>query len=85
LGGPKVYQIKEFVQEYLKEMKQSKALIPIHFILGDILVGIAQFFPNPFVVREQYHMLKNDMIVSNIERNVLTFEDLNIQPSLSLK
>jgi len=79
LGGPDVFTIKDFVKKILLQGK-NKFIIPIHFILGDIYFGIVQFLPNPFIVREQFHMLKTDMIVDNVKRKVLTFEDLDIKP-----
>jgi uncharacterized protein YbjT (DUF2867 family) len=82
LGGPNIYSTIEMFKEMIQD--KSRLILPLPLFIIDFFAGIRQFLPNPKLVREQILMMKSEMTVNNVDRDVLTFQDFKIVPS-SLK
>ena len=77
LGGPKVYAYRELVQLVLGHIGRRKAVIPVPFLVWDILAGVMALHPNPPLTRDQVQLLRQDNVVGE---QALTLQDLGILP-----
>ena len=77
LGGPQVYAYRELVQLVLGQIGRRKAVIPVPFLVWDILAGVMALHPNPPLTRDQVKLLRQDNVVGE---QALTLQDLGILP-----
>ena len=77
LGGPQVYAYGELVQLVLGQIGRRKAVIPVPFLVWDILAGMMALHPNPPLTRDQVKLLRQDNVVGE---QALTLQDLGILP-----
>ena len=77
LGGPRVYTYKALVQLVLKQVDRRRVLVPVPFIVWDIVAALMAVLPNPPLTRDQLKLMKRDNV---IEGKALTLEDLGIGP-----
>ena len=77
LGGPQVYAYRELVQLVLGHVGRRKAVIPVPFLVWDILARLMALHPNPPLTRDQVKLLKQDNVVGE---QALTLEDLGVLP-----
>ncbi len=77
LGGPQVYTYRELVQLVLGQIGRRKAVIPVPFLVWDILAGVMALHPNPPLTRDQVKLLRQDNVVGE---QALTLQDLGILP-----
>ena len=77
LGGPQVYAYRELVQLVLGQIGRRKAVIPVPFLVWDILAGVMASHPNPPLTRDQVKLLRQDNVVGE---QALTLQDLGILP-----
>ena len=77
LGGPQVYAYGELVQLVLGQIGRRKAVIPVPFLVWDILAGVMALHPNPPLTRDQVKLMQRDNVVAD---RALTLQDLGILP-----
>ena len=77
LGGPRVYAYRELVQLVLGQMSQRKVIIPVPFLVWDILAAVMALHADPPLTRDQVKLLKRDNVVAE---QALTLQDLEIRP-----
>lgn len=85
LGGPRVYSFKELMALMLREIGESRVLLPVPFPIasmigfGGEMSGIAPFIDPP-LTRDQVKLLKHDNVVDT-SGAVGTVADFGIDPS----
>lgn len=85
LGGPRVYSFKELMALMLREIGESRVLLPVPFPIasmigfGGEMAGIAPFIDPP-LTRDQVKLLKHDNVVDT-SGAVGTVADFDIDPS----
>ena len=77
IGGPRVYAYKELVRLVLERVGGRTALIPVPFLVWDLLAAVMTLHPNPPLTRDQVKLMKRDNVVG---RQALTLGDLGIRP-----
>ena len=78
LGGPRVYAYKELVQLVLEGIGRRTVMIPVPFLVWNILAAVTAFHPDPPLTRDQVKLMSRDNLVG---RQALTLEDLGIRPT----
>ena len=79
LGGPRIYAYVELVRLVLERVGRRTALLPIPFLVWDILAAGLALHPNSPLTRDQVKLMKRDNVVG---RDALTLNDLGIRPVL---
>ena len=79
LGGPRVYAYEELVRLVLDRAGARTALIPVPFLVWDVLTAALALLPNPPLTRDQVKLMKRDNVVGS---EALTLDDLGIRPVL---
>ena len=79
LGGPRVYAYEELVRLVLERAGRRTALLPVPFLVWDILASVLALHPNPPLTRDQVTLMKRDNVVG---REALKLGDLGIRPVL---
>ena len=78
LGGPRVYAYRELVRLVLEGIGRRTVMIPVPFLVWDILAAVTAFHPDPPLTRDQVKLMSRDNVVG---RQALTLEDLGIRPT----
>ena len=73
--GP-IYAYKELVQLVLEGIGRRTVMIPVPFLVWDILAAVTAFHPDPPLTRDQLKLMSRDNVVG---RQALTLEDLGIR------
>ena len=76
-GGPRVYIYRELVRLVLERIGRRTVVIPVPFLVWDMLAAVAALHPDPPLTRDQVKLMKRDNVVG---RQALTLEDLGIRP-----
>lgn len=77
LGGPEVFAYRELVHLLLERMGRRRVVVPVPFVVWDILAGVMAWHPRPPLTRDQVNLLKSDNVVAE---RALTLEELDIRP-----
>lgn len=77
LGGPRVYAYEELVRLVLERVGRRTALLPVPFLVWDVLACVLALLPNPPLTRDQVKLMKRDNVVG---REALGLADLGIRP-----
>ena len=76
-GGPRVYIYRELVRLVLERIGRRTVMIPVPFLVWDMLAAVTALHPDPPLTRDQVKLMKRDNVVG---RQALTLEDLGIRP-----
>ena len=76
LGGPRVYPYRELVRLVLEQMARRTVMIPVPFLVWDILAAVMALLPDPPLTRDQVKLMKRDNVVGG---QALTLGDLGIR------
>ena len=79
LGGPRVYAYEELVRLVIERVGRRTALLPVPFLVWDVLARVLALHPNPPLTRDQVKLMKRDNVVG---REALTLDNLGIRPVL---
>ena len=79
LGGPRVYVYEELVRLVLDRIGRRTALVPVPFLVWDVLACGLALLPNPPITRDQVKLMKRDNVVGS---EALGLRDLGIRPVL---
>ena len=77
LGGPRVYAYEELVRLVIEGIDRRRALVPVPFLVWDVLAAVAALLPNPPLTRDQVKLMRRDNVVGS---EALTLADLGIRP-----
>ena len=77
LGGPRVYAYEELVRLVIEGIDRRTVLIPVPFLVWEVLAAVAALLPNPPLTRDQVKLMRRDNVVG---REALTLGDLGIRP-----
>jgi len=77
LGGPKTYTYRALLQFVSTQIGRRRLLLPVPFLIWEILAGVMSLFPSPPVTRDQIALMKRDNVV---DRGALGFTDLDMEP-----
>ena len=78
LGGPRIYTYKELVRLVLAQIGRKRLLVPIPFVVWELLAALVAPLPHRPVSRDQVILMKRDNVVA---ANALTFAELGITPT----
>ncbi len=78
LGGPRIYTYEELVRLVLAQIGRKRLLVPIPFVVWELLAALVAPLPHRPVSRDQVILMKRDNVVG---ANALTFADLGIAPT----
>lgn len=78
LGGPRVYTYKALVQLVLAQIERRRLLIPVPYLVWELLAALLAPLPNRPISRDQVILMKRDNMVG---ANALTFAELGIAPT----
>jgi uncharacterized protein YbjT (DUF2867 family) len=78
LGGPRVYTYKALVQLVLTQIDRQRLLMPVPFLVWELLAGLMAPLPRRPISRDQVILMKQDNVV---DRQAATFADLGIAPT----
>lgn len=78
LGGPRTYAYKELVRLVLARIGRRRPLVPIPFLVWDILAAVMAPLPHRPVSRDQVFLMKRDNVVA---ADALGFAALGIVPT----
>ena len=78
IGGPRVYTYKELVQVVLDGIGRRMVMIPVPFLVWDILAAAMTLHPKSPLTRDQVKLMRRDNVVG---RQALSLEDLGIRPT----
>ncbi len=79
LGGPQVYAYRDLVRLVLDRAGARTALVPVPFLVWDVLACALALLPNPPLTRDQVTLMKEDNVVG---REALGLGNLGIRPVL---
>ena len=77
LGGSRVYTYEELVRLLLKQIGRPTLLVPVPFVMWDMLAALMAFLPDPPLTRDQVKLMERDNVVGS---KALALEDLGIHP-----
>ncbi len=77
LGGPKIYTYRELIELVLRHDGRKRLLLPVPFILWDVLAAASGLLGAPPLTRDQVALMKQDKVVGN---EALGLNDLDIIP-----
>ena len=77
LGGPRVYAYGELVRLVIERIERRTALIPVPFLVWDVLAAGLALCPNPPLTRDQVKLMKRDNVVGE---GLPGLRDLGIRP-----
>ena len=77
LGGPDIYSYRALIELLLRHMARRRFLLPLPFVLWDLIAWLSAALPQPPVTRDQLALIRRDNLVSP---DAGTFADLGIQP-----
>ena len=78
LGGPRIYPYKALVQLVLDQTGRKRLLLPVPYVLWNVLAALMAPLPNRPISRDQVKLMQRDNVVSP---GALTFADLGITPA----
>jgi NADH dehydrogenase len=78
LGGPKAYTYKALVQLVSTQIGRRRMLLPVPFLIWQVVAGVMSLLSRPPVTRDQITLMKRDNVVGH---GALSFTDLDIQPA----
>jgi len=78
LGGPTVYNYREFIQLIANYSQRKRPLIPIPFLFWESLAFLTCFLPKPPITRDTISLVIQDNIVS---KTALSLSNLSISPT----
>ena len=78
LGGPRIYTYQELVRLVLAQIGRKRLLVPIPFVIWELLAALVAPLPHRPVSRDQVILMKRDNVVA---ASALTFADLGIAPT----
>ena len=78
LGGPTVYNYREFIQLIANYSQRKRLLIPIPFLFWESLAFLTCFLPKPPITRDTISLVIQDNIVS---KTALSLSNLSIRPT----
>ena len=79
LGGPQVYPYRELVRLVLERVDSRATLVPVPFLVWDVLAAVLSLLPSPPLTRDQVKLMKRDNLVG---KEALGLGDLGVRPVL---
>jgi NADH dehydrogenase len=77
ITGPNVYTLRELVDFTLRLIGRRRLLVPVPFVIAEVLARLFELLPNPPLTTGQVDLLKVDTVASG---TLPGLEDLDIQP-----
>jgi uncharacterized protein YbjT (DUF2867 family) len=77
LGGARVYEYRDVVEQVLAHLGRRRPMLPVPFPVWHALARAMQVLPNPPLTRDQVILMEHDNVV---HEGVGTFADLEIRP-----
>jgi NADH dehydrogenase len=77
VGGPRVYTLRELVTTVLRLIGKRRLLVPMPFMVADILALLFELLPSPPLTTSQVDLLRADNLASGA---LPGFRELGIQP-----
>ena len=77
IGGAEVHTYREILQQVMRHRGRRRALLPVPFVIWDILAGVLSVLPSPPVTGDQIALMRQDNLVHPSAESV---EELGVVP-----
>ena len=77
LGGSQVFTYKDLLNSIARHLNRKRLMLPIPFVIWELLAALASVLPNPPMTRDQIELMRNDNIV---DPDAAGFAELGIEP-----
>jgi len=77
LGGAQILSYKDLLSTIARHMKRKRLMLPIPFLVWELLATLASVLPNPPLTRDQIELMRHDNIV---DPDAAGFAELEIEP-----
>jgi len=75
LGGAQILTYKDLLSTIARHLNRKRLMLPIPFVIWELLAALASVLPNPPLTRDQIELMRHDSIV---DPDVAGFGDLGI-------
>jgi len=76
LGGAQILTYKDLLSTIARHLNRKRLMLPIPFVIWELLAALASVLPNPPLTRDQIELMRHDNIV---DPNVAGFAKLGIE------
>jgi len=77
LGGAQILTYKDLLSTIARHLNRKRLMLPIPFVIWELLAALASVLPNPPLTRDQIELMRHDNIV---DPDVAGFAELGIEP-----
>lgn len=77
LGGAQILSYKDLLSTIARHMNRKRLMLPIPFLVWELLATLASVLPNPPLTRDQIELMRHDNIV---DPDAAGFAELDIEP-----
>jgi len=77
LGGAQIFTYKDLLSTIAGQMNRNRLMLPIPFVIWELLAALSSVLPNPPLTRDQIELMRHDNIV---EHGAAGFAELGIEP-----
>ena len=77
LGGAEVHTYREILQQLLRHRGRRRLLLPVPFVIWDILAGGLSILPTPPITRDQIALMRQDNVA---HPGAASFDGLGVNP-----
>jgi len=77
LGGAQILTYKDLLSTIARHMNRKRLMLPIPFLVWELLATLASVLPNPPLTRDQIELMRHDNIV---DPDAAGFAELEIEP-----
>ncbi len=77
LGGAQIITYRDLLSTIARHLNRKRLMLPIPFVIWQLLAALASVFPNPPLTRDQIELMRHDSIV---DPDAAGFAELGIEP-----
>jgi len=77
LGGAQILTYKDLLSTIARHLNRKRIMLPIPFLIWELLAALASVLPNPPLTRDQIELMRHDNIV---DHDAAGFAELGIEP-----
>lgn len=77
LGGAQILTYKDLLSTIARHLNRKRIMLPIPFVIWELLAALASVLPNPPLTRDQIELMRHDNIVNP---DTAGFAELGIEP-----
>ena len=77
VGGAQILTYKDLLSTIARHLNRKRLMLPIPFVIWELLAALASVLPNPPLTRDQIELMRHDNIV---DLDSAGFVELGIEP-----